>query len=169
MEREKVLKTILGCIILLIIILFIPESVLPEYNIIGYISILGLLILLGSLNISSNIKEDQTTNIIKIIKELAIYSTLILPLAILIYTNIRYKEKIQNKSQYVSNYQTLKLFTTILLGVQSYQLYKYLFSNGNVSINMILSIILMALLNSSLSILLWSRVAFFITDGFRSN
>jgi membrane-associated HD superfamily phosphohydrolase len=166
MGKDEIMKTILGSIILLLALLFIPEKVLPSYNIIGYISILGLIIILGGLKTTRDLDIDKNLNYKQILKELGIYGTILTPLIILIYTNIRYKEKIENKTEYVSNYKTLKIITTILFGIQTYQLYKYIFNNGNVSTNMLLSILLTSILNIGSSVLLWSRVAFFITDGF---
>ena len=165
MERENIYKTIIGTIILLLVLLFVPESALPEYNIIGYGAIAGLLLLMGGLQTNSSILGSSDP-IMKIVKNMSIYLSILMPLGVLLYTNIKYKKKIQEKVEYVSNYQTLKLMTTIVISIQMYQLYNYIFSES-ITTNKILGIVLMSVLNSGLSVLLWSRVAFFITDGFR--
>ena len=166
MGKDEIIKTVFGSIVLLLILLFVPERTLPSYNIIGYVSILGLLIILGGLKTSKDLDIDRNMNYINVLKEIGIYSTLIIPLLVLLYTNIKYKEKIENKTEHVSNYKVLKIITTILFGIQSYQLYKYIFYKGNLTTNMYLGMVLTSILNISSSILLWSRIKFFITDGF---
>jgi hypothetical protein len=168
MAKENIMKTIIGTIILLLALLFVPEKTLPSYNIIGYVSIIGLISILGGLKTSIDINNNNDLGVKNLFKELSIYLTILIPLSILLYTNIVYKNKIEDKVQYVSNYSALKIVTTIIFGIQTYQVYDYIFNEGLVSTNKILGIVLMALLNTGCSLLLWSRVAFFITDGFKT-
>ena len=167
MSKLSIIKTIIGSCMILLGLLFVPEKVMPGYNIIGYTAVIGMILMLGGLKTSMNRDIPDSSKAKRLLTDILMYSSVFLPLVILLYTNIKYKKKIEEKTEYVSNYKTLKIMTTIVLGVQIYMLYDYIISDGsNQSLTKILTIIFFSILNGSLSLLSWSRVAFFITDGF---
>lgn len=160
MEKEKIIKTIIFTIVVLQAMLFIPEDVLKEYNIIGYSTLIGLFIMINTIGIS----KDMT--IIQIVKDSSIYLSVLIPLALLLYVNIKYKKIITNSANNVGNYNTLKVISTLMFLLQTYGIYNYIFTGK--STNNFLGLFITSILNIFVSGLLWVQLRFFITDGFTS-
>lgn len=171
MNNSNLIKTIIGTIIILSSFLLIPESGLPGYNIVGYSSSIGLLMLLGAFMLKNTsdsyggIGINSDIRLKELLMKSAVLTTILLPLGILLFTNIRYKKQIDKNASNLPNYSALKIMTTLILIAQMYLLYSYMFSEDS-STNKLLGLILLSVLNSGLSMLLWSRLAFFMTDGF---
>ncbi len=158
MNREIILKTIIFCIVIFQSLLFIPEHILKNYNIIGYSVIIGLVAMLNALSIS----KEQT--ITQILYDSSLYISILIPLAMLLYINIKYKKIIDKSADHVSNYTTLKTLSTLLLMLQTYGISHYILYEK--STNMLLGVILSSFMILFISGLLWVQVRFFVTDGF---
>jgi hypothetical protein len=161
MEKKILLNTIVFTIVVLQSLLFIPEHILKDYNIIGYSIILGLFIMMNTLTIS----KDQ--NIYHILRDSSIYLTVLIPLALLLYVNIQYKNTISKDANKVGNYNILKVISTLLFLLQTYGIYTYIFDGKTT--NTLLGLFITSLINIFVSGLLWSQLKFFVTDGFTSN
>lgn len=160
MNKSNIIKTIIFTIVVMQSLFFIPENTLKNYNIIGYSIVLGLYIMMATINLS----KERT--LIQLIIDNSIYFSVLIPLALLLYINVKYKDIIENDASNVSNYTTLKVISTILLMFQTYTLSNYIMYSK--STNTLLGILLLTILNSGVSGLLWTQVEFFVTDGFQS-
>lgn len=139
-------------------LLFIPDNVFKGYNIIGYSTILGMFLMITFL------KTSMEKSIQELLKLIGISFAVFIPVGILLYTSIRYKKVIEEDASNVENYTTLKVITTILLLLQTYILGTYIL-NKTMSINQSLTLLMVSILNTFVSGLLWREVAFFVTDG----
>ena len=168
MRDANLVKTLLGSIIIMTSFLLIPDSILPGYNVVGYGSVASLILILGGIlmrNISSmNITSDMKVK--EILVKSGVLSMLLIPVIVLLFTNIKYKDALNKNSENLPNYKALKILTTLILLAQTYMLLRYLFGEEK-SMNDMLGLVLLSVLNGGMSLLLWSRLAFFMTDGFR--
>lgn len=158
MSKTTIIKATLMSIGLIETLLFIPDNVFKGYNIIGYSTILGMFLMITFL------KTSMEKSIQELLKLIGISFAVFIPVGILLYTSIRYKKVIEEDASNVENYTTLKVITTILLLLQTYILGTYIL-NKTMSINQSLTLLMVSILNTFVSGLLWREVAFFVTDG----
>ena len=150
-KRNIITSTIYVIISLLVLIFF--TDYLPKYTTYVYTIITVIVILSSSLMMS--IKGLYLDKIIYLI-------SFLLPIIILQYTHIKYSDVIEKEKHNLTIYNRILFITTFLLIIQI-----ILFNFGYLQKNKtyLYSTILLSLLNTFMSGLLWRDVAFFITDG----
>lgn len=150
-KRNIISSTIYVIIALLILIFF--SGYLPNYTTYVYTIISVIIILSSSLMFS--IKGLYIDKLIYLL-------CFLFPIIILQYTHIKYHDVIEKEKHNLTLYNRILFITTFLLIIQI-----ILFNSGYLQKNKIYlyGTVLLSLLNTFLSGLLWRDVAFFITDG----
>ena len=169
---SKILYGFIFTIIMLEIISIVSIWVkLPGYSGWGYSSIGAMLLILMSF-----ISRKFTSNIKYLLVGLGIPSLLtLIPIVYLAYVFISYNNTIESKSQYLPYFTTLKMWTTIILILQTSVFFHYIFYINKTSIkdisisgslHWILPLIAFGVGNTFLVYKLYTNVTHFLTDGY---
>jgi NADH:ubiquinone oxidoreductase subunit 2 (subunit N) len=151
-NKHYIINSIFFAIVILLILIYF-NNLLPRYNEYVYIIISVLFMIVSGL-----ILAQKKNFIIK-----SVYLALILiPLYLLSYIHLRYKDIINNPNIKLNKYNTLiNASTTLFL----FQITIILISFENTNLTSVYGSIILSLLNILCSGLIWRVVAFFITNG----
>lgn len=151
-NKTYITNSIFFTIIILLILNYFRSN-LPKYNEYVYIIASVLFMIITGLILS-----EQNNLLIKS----GYLSLILLPLYILSYVHIRYRNIINNKNIKLDTYDSLiNTSTTLFL----FQIIIMLLSFNSSNLTNFYGSVILSLLNLLCSGLIWRNVAFFITDG----
>lgn len=151
-KKTYITNSIFFTIIILLILNYFRSN-LPKYNEYVYIIASVLFMIITGLILS-----EQNNLLIKS----GYLSLILLPLYILSYVHIRYRNIINNKNIKLDTYDSLiNTSTTLFL----FQIIIMLLSFNSSNLTNFYGSVILSLLNLLCSGLIWRNVAFFITDG----
>jgi predicted membrane protein len=152
LTKENIISSGNIVVIILLILIFF-KYYLPNYTTYVYSAISVIIFIISGLIIS--LPGGYTYKILYIL-------LLLIPISFLNYTQIRYNKIIQKESKHLKLYNTLIHMSTFLLIFQM-----LLFNNSYNKKNMthFYGSIILSLISTFFSGLIWRDVSFFITDG----